>query len=120
MPWHQFLFVGLCLMRYFRFLLSLARNRSLTCGILTCALFSGCVFTKIKVPLDTDVWQTKLGQKVGVSSTYSLLWLVAWGDGGSKKAAENGGISVIQHMDRGVESYFFGLYSRQDTIVYGD
>jgi hypothetical protein len=49
-----------------------------------------------------------------------VAWLVAWGDAGTKKAAENGGITVVNHMDIGIESYVFGLYMRRDTIVYGD
>ena len=81
---------------------------------------SGCVYSDIRLPLDEDLWQTELGSKVGVSSTYSVLWLVAWGDAGVKKAAENGGITVVNHMDMGIESYLFGLYMRRDTIVYGD
>ena len=55
-----------------------------------------------------------------MSSNYSIAWLVAWGDAGVEKAARNGGISVINHMDMGIESYVFGLYVRRDTIVYGD
>ena len=83
-------------------------------------VLSGCLYSNVKVPLDEDVWDTQLGTKVGVSSNYSVLWLVAWGDAGVKKAAENGGITVVKHMDAGIQSYVFGLYSRRDTIVYGD
>lgn len=81
---------------------------------------SGCVYSNARVPLDTDLWKTELGSKVGIASNYSVLWLVAWGDAGVKKAAEDGGISVVNHMDMGIESYLFGLYMRRDTIVYGD
>lgn len=80
----------------------------------------GCVYTKVTIPLDEDVWETKLGSKVGKSSTHAVLWLVAWGDAGTLAAARQGNITVVQHMDMGVESYFFGVYSRRDTIVYGD
>jgi hypothetical protein len=86
---------------------------------LVCTL-SGCMYSNIRFPLDEDLWKTELGSKTGTSSNYSILWLVAWGDAGVKKAAENGGISVINHMDMGIESYFFGAYVRRDTIVYGD
>lgn len=84
------------------------------------SLLTGCLYANTKVPLDDDLWKTELGSKVGVASNYSILWLVAWGDAGVKKAAENGGLTVVQHMDMGVESYLFGLYTRRDTIVYGD
>jgi hypothetical protein len=84
------------------------------------SVLSGCVYSNIRVPLDEDLWKTELGKKVGVSSNYSILWLVAWGDAGVKQAAENGGITTINHMDMGIESYLFGAYIRRDTIVYGD
>ena len=81
---------------------------------------SSCIYTDVKFPLDLDVWETKMGTKVGVSSSYSILWLVSWGDAGVKKAAENGDIKVINHLDAAVESYLFGAYMRVDTIAYGD
>jgi hypothetical protein len=86
----------------------------------TILTFSGCMYSDIRFPLDEDLWKTELGSKVGTASNYSVLWLVAWGDAGVKKAAENGGITVVNHMDMGIESYVFGLYVRRDTIVYGD
>ncbi len=99
-------------------------NEVLMKKLIACAVFisilSGCVYSNIRFPLDEDLWKTELGTKVGVSSNYSILWLVAWGDAGVKKAAENGGISTINHMDMGIESYFFGAYIRRDTIVYGN
>jgi hypothetical protein len=55
-----------------------------------------------------------------VASNHSVLWLFAWGDAGVKKAAENGGLKVVNHMDMGVQSYVFGLYMKRETIVYGD
>jgi hypothetical protein len=45
---------------------------------------------------------------------------VAWGDAGTAKAAENGGLTTINHMDMQIFSILFGLYTRQKTIVYGD
>ena len=73
-----------------------------------------------KLPLDVDVSVTKLGSKQGVSSVQSILWLFAWGDGGTAAAAKNGGISTITHLDSRSTIYLFGLYSRYETIAYGD
>ncbi len=81
---------------------------------------SACVYTDIKFPLDRDVWETKIGTKVGRSSNHSILWLVAWGNGGVKEAAKNGDLKVVNHLDMQVESYLFGVYTRIDTIAYGD
>lgn len=94
-------------------------KRPLLCLIAALSL-SGCMYSNIKFPLDEDLWKTELGSKVGVSSNYSIAWLVAWGDAGVEAAAKNGGIQVVNHMDMGIESYVFGLYVRRDTIVYGD
>jgi hypothetical protein len=88
--------------------------------LVSATMLSGCLYSNTRFPLDDDLWQTELGSKVGVASSYSVAWLVAWGDAGTKKAAENGGITVVNHMDIGIESYVFGLYMRRDTIVYGD
>ncbi len=90
------------------------------CLVALCCALSGCLYSNIRFPLDEDLWKTELGTKVGVSSNHSVLWLVAWGDAGVKEAAENGNISVINHMDMGIKTYFFGAYTRRDTIVYGD
>lgn len=82
--------------------------------------FSGCAYMNIKAPLDTDLNQTTLGSKTGTASSQSVLWLVAWGDSGTKAAAENGGIQVINHMDEQIQCYLFGMYTKKTVIVYGD
>jgi len=90
-------------------------------GLTLAALtMSGCVYTNIKQPLDTDVATTTLGAKVGTAQSESVLWMVAWGDGGTAAAAKNGGIRTINHMDQEVFLILFGLYTRTTTIVYGD
>lgn len=83
-------------------------------------LISGCVYTNIQRPLGTEFNKTELGTKTGVSSNYSILWLVAWGDAGTKAAAQNGDIKVIQHADTRLFSVLFGLYSEVTTVVYGN
>ncbi|MBU0995785.1 MAG: TRL-like family protein [Proteobacteria bacterium] len=83
-------------------------------------MMTGCAYVNVKTPLDTDMDQTSLGTKTGEASLQSVLWLVAWGDAGTKKAAENGEITVIRHADQKTYSILFGLYSKVTTIVYGD
>ena len=83
-------------------------------------VFSGCTYMKIQQPLDTDYNLTELGTKVGRANQYSVLYLVAWGDAGTKAAADNAGITVIKHADREIFSILFGLYIRVTTVVYGD
>ncbi len=83
-------------------------------------VLSGCVYLDATIPLDKDLDKTQLGSKIGEASTYCILWLVAWGDSGAKAAADNGHITTITHADKHVYSVFFGTYTRETTIVYGD
>jgi hypothetical protein len=80
---------------------------------------SSCVLTNVKIPLDIDLDNTALGNKVGEASTQSVLWAVAWGDGGVQAAAQEGGITTITHADTKVFSVLFGVYVKQTTVVYG-
>ncbi len=82
--------------------------------------FCGCAYMNVKSPLDLDLDKTTIGSKTGEASTQSVLWLFAWGDSGTKAAAQNGNISVINHMDVHIQCYLFGLYSKKTVIVYGD
>ncbi len=79
-----------------------------------------CMYSNIKVPLDTDLHETQMGDKVGESTYRSVLWLFAWGDAGTDAAAREGGITTLRHMDQQVFLILFGLYRTQTTIVYGD
>lgn len=88
--------------------------------LLAAVLFSGCVFAQIKTPYDTDLSKTTLGNKTGEASWQGVLWLVAWGDGGSAAAAKEGGITTLNQMDKEILSILFGLYYKETTIVYGD
>ena len=83
-------------------------------------MLTGCLYSHFKTPLDTDINKTVLGQKVGESSLYSVLWLFAWGDMSVAAAAKNGGITTLHHMDAETFQILFGLYTRQSIIVYGD
>ena len=80
----------------------------------------GCLYSRIRTPLDRDLHVTELGTKTGEASWKGFVWAVAVGDAGIQAAAEDGGIAVIRHADREILSVLFGLYVRQTTIVYGD
>ncbi len=83
-------------------------------------LLAGCLYMNVKMPYDTDLNKTVLGQKTGKAYSQSLLWLVAWGDAGTQAAAKDGNITTVNHMDREVFSILFGLYTKTTTVVYGD
>lgn len=97
-------------------------QRHVAAALLTivAAALPGCLYANFKTPLDTDLQQTELGSKTGEASWQSILWLVAWGDAGTQAAAQDGGLSVINHADRKILSVLFGLYAKETTIVYGD
>lgn len=86
----------------------------------TLLLASGCLYTSVKIPLDINLEETKLGSKTGESTAQSVLWLVAWGDSGTQAAAQAGGITTLLHADQKIFTVLFGLYSKQTTVVYGD
>jgi hypothetical protein len=83
-------------------------------------LLSGCLYTDIQTPLDLDLDRTQLGNKIGTSEWQSVLWAVAWGDGGTQAAAKQGGLTVINHADSETFVILFGLYWRERTILYGE
>jgi len=94
---------------------------TVTLSILAAGLLGGgCAYMDVRRPLDMDYNNTELGSKVGQAHSRSILWLVAWGDAGTKAAADNGGIKVIKHADYEMFVVLFGLYSRMSTILYGD
>jgi hypothetical protein len=88
--------------------------------LLVSLLLSGCIYSNVQRPLGTEFNETKLGTKTGKSKSRSVLWLFAWGDAGTKAAAENGKITVIRYADSKYFFLLFGLYAEVTTIVYGD
>ncbi len=81
---------------------------------------SGCIYSKITVPLDRNLDRTQMGSKVGRSQFKSVLLLFAWGDAGTQAAAQNGGLTTLNHADREILAILGLVYFRQTTIVYGD
>ena len=83
-------------------------------------LGTGCLYTHVMTPYDTNLDKTVLGQKTGKASMYSVLWLVAWGDASTAAAAKQGGLATVNHMDKELLNVVFGIYTETTTIVYGD
>lgn len=94
--------------------------RTLLSVTLSSLFLSGCLYVNTTTPLDINLNETQLGDKVGESSLHAVLWLVSWGDAGTKAAAGNGGITRINHADRRTQIYLFGVYARSTTVVYGE
>lgn len=79
----------------------------------------GCFYGNFRTPLDTNVSDTEIGDKVGRADCHGVLWLFAWGDCGVAAAADQGGIDIIQQLDSEYLVVLFGLYFRRTTIAYG-
>ena len=84
------------------------------------SLFSGCIYSRIQIPLDTNFDNTELGTKEGRSTCRSLGYLFAWGNAGVRAAAMDGDIKIIKHADRETMILFFCLYTQLTTIVHGE
>lgn len=92
----------------------------LLCALVCAQLLGGCLYVNATYPLDVNMDQTPVAPKTGMASRHSVLWAVAWGDGGTQAAARNGGLKVIHNADTHDEVYLFGIYARRTTIVYGE
>ena len=91
-----------------------------TLAVATIALAStSCVYQNVVLPLDTDLQVTKVGSKRGESSASTILGLIQVGDAGVHAAAQDGGISVMQHADQ-QRFNILGVYQECTTIVYGE
>jgi hypothetical protein len=88
--------------------------------LLAAVLMAGCAYSHIQGPLDTNFDNTVLGSKIGKAHTRSVLWLFAWGNGGTKAAAEEGGITTITHADFEYRVFLLGIYTQVTTVVYGE
>ena len=93
--------------------------RPVLVAILAIAM-TGCAYMHTQRPLSTEFDLTPLGTRTGRASSYSVAWLVTWGDAGTRAAALNGGIQTIEYADTEVKLVLFGLYTRMTTVVYGD
>jgi hypothetical protein len=87
--------------------------------LIATSTLQGCLYASVTTPLDTDLHDTVLGDKVGEASNHGVLGLVAWGDGGTKAAAEAAGITTLTHADQRIYQILWGVYTKRTTIVYG-
>ena len=97
--------------------------KNIAAGSLAAALVviaSGCAYLHVQRPLSINFEQTQIGSKEGRSNAYSILWLFAWGDAGTRAAATHGNIKVIRYADTETKLVLFGVYTRVTTVVYGD
>lgn len=81
---------------------------------------TGCMYSDLRLPYDTDVDRTEMGDKIGRADAKSVMFLVSWGDASTAAAADAAGIKTIRHLDIEYKVILWGLYIRRTTIAYGD
>ncbi|MDZ4725598.1 MAG: TRL-like family protein [Leptospira sp.] len=76
----------------------------------------GAIFTSTKIGVHGI---SNSGAKTGSACTFSILGLVALGDGSVNAAASSGGIMKVNSID--LEGFsILGLFSKQCTVIRGD
>lgn len=87
-------------------------------AICSAALFTSCgLYTDYTSPVTAT--SNPVGKKVGMSSSTNVLYIVDTGDGGINKAAKDGGIKKISHVDQNLFS-ILGIFTTRKTFVYGE
>ena len=88
-------------------------------AVAVCALVSSCATISNPVTATTNPFGSKCGE---TKSTLYLggLWSSKGAENGIDKAAKNGGITKISHVDSYTKSYFWGIVIKQTTKVYGE
>ena len=103
------------------------RNVLVAAALLIGAMLTGCAMAPVVPPrgiLFNDQQAPlfggrEAGTKEGRASTYTLLFLVGWGDSSITAAARDAGISQIKMTNYEMFS-ILGLYQKYTTIVCGD
>ncbi len=93
-------------------------------ALLGTSLFTSCStgdFASIYAGYTQPVAATSnpVGKKVGTSSRSNILGWITTGDGGIDKAAKEGGIKKISHVDQKTTSVLC-LFTNKKTVVYGE
>lgn len=97
-----------------------------SCAMVSGSPVSGALITKVGVPGTSFETADDLAPGAdlsnfakGEASATSILGLLATGDASIQKAASNGKIKKIHHVDHDLFS-FLGIYASYTTIVYGE
>lgn len=84
---------------------------------------SGSLVTSVRSPaqaLAVAYDPTAKPTKKGVSSCGAFLGLIAAGDASIEAAMKDGNITRVHHVDHEVNTFLFGLWVGNNTVVYGE
>jgi len=79
----------------------------------------GSIYASVGAPLDIDAKETPVSSRSGSASSACVLGLVSWGDCSTTAAAQDGGLTRVDHMDYEF-FHVLGIYQRFTTVAYGE
>ena len=86
--------------------------------IIVCSMIASCATISTPVTATTNPVGSKCG--VAESKIYLGLWSSNGEQNGIDQAAKSAGITKISHVDSYTKNYFFGVFVKQITKVYGE
>jgi hypothetical protein len=82
---------------------------------------AGILFTKVSAPIDTDMKETMpYGPRIGKSSSFSLLGLVAAGNASVSEAAGRADITSVNNVEYEYMNVLVGVYQQFTIVVHGE
>lgn len=84
------------------------------CAAMTCAMLTSCTTT-----YPVSATSNPVGNKCGEATSTRVFGIGGSGNTGINKAAKNGGITKISHVDRTYSSFLW-IIQKNKTRVYGE
>ena len=87
-------------------------------AVIACAMVTSCATVSNPIAVTTNPFGTKCG--VSEITIYLCTWSSKGEENGIDKAAKQGGITKISHVDSYTKSYFGGIVMKQTIKVDGE
>jgi hypothetical protein len=81
--------------------------------------YYGLLFNNTGMPVDIAFGPNEIGTASGRASATTVLGLLSWGDCSIEGAAKDGNLATVDHVDAHVTNILFGVYTKYETIAYG-
>lgn len=82
--------------------------------------YYGTLFNDTSTPVDITFESNAIGPARGKAAATSVLWLFSYGDCSVQSAARDGNLATVNHVDADVTNILFGLYTRYETVAWGE
>jgi len=93
--------------------------RKKSCFLVVAIVAFVTMFTSCSVTTPITATSNPVGNKCGEASSVRILLFGGSANSGINKAAKNGGITKISHVDY-THTTFLGLFEKYTTKVYGE